>query len=600
MTETTPIGHRTAAGTGLVLACACLLAAGSAVLAVTDRAPGDRPVAITVQALCILLPVALGLARLTYDRSDRFARLLIGAGFLWALTALAQSPDSVLYSVGRTSVWVVEVAIVYLLLAFPDGHLHTRAERRTFGAVALLAGVLYVPTALVAEFPTPAPWSGCGTDCPSNALLAWHGPESIVADVIQPLRELLTVALFATVAALLVRRARAGPRLVRRMLVPVAGVAVLRCAVLAAYDLARKAGASSGALELIGTLFVLSLAFVTVGFAVGLLSRRLFVADALQRLTQRLKPHAGTGELKSALADALEDPTLQVAYRVNGDSQHWVDDTGWPVAPPADGEGQSAIEVTAEGRHIAAIVHDEALAQNPALVRAAASYALTAMENERLVGELNSSLEELSQSRSRIVAVADAERRKIERNLHDGAQQRLVALRVRLELVAERLEAEAPVSAHAVRELEVDVDQTIDEVRSFARGIYPSLLTERGLTEALRAAGRSAPIPTTINAGGIGRFPGEVEATVYFACMEALQNAAKHARASGVTIAVTRNPHLHFEVSDDGIGFDPGSTNGGTGLTNLGDRLAAAGGTLSVTSPPGNGTRITGEIPAEA
>jgi signal transduction histidine kinase len=288
-------------------------------------------------------------------------------------------------------------------------------------------------------------------------------------------------------------------------------------------------------------------------------------------------------------------------YWLRRDTAQWVDETGWPVTAPEAAEGRAVTEVTADGRRIAAIVHDEALAQDPALVQGAASYALTALENDRLVGQLRTSLEELSQSRTRIAAVGDRERRRIERDLHDGAQQRLVALRVRLGLVADRLDGDAPASADAVRELEGQVDETIDEVRSFARGIYPSLLAERGLTEALRAAGRSAPLPTIVDAASIGRYPPEIEATVYFSCMEALQNAAKHAEgATGVTIALAHNPHLRFVVSDDGSGFDPSHANGGAGITNMRDRLAAVGGDLHVESSPGHGTRISGVIPAEA
>jgi signal transduction histidine kinase len=489
--------------------------------------------------------------------------------------------------------------IVYLLLAFPDGHLRSRSERRLFGATLLLLAAMYLPSALFAEFPAPSPYSSCGTDCPHNSLIVSHGAESFFDDVVRPLREVLTLLIFAGVGAVLVQRARRGPPLIRRVLVPVAAVALFRAVALGVYDALRGSGEVSGAVQVVGVIFVLSLALVTISFALGLLARRLFVAEALQRLTRRLRPHASAADLREALAEALEDPSLEVVYWLRGDRAQWVDETGWPVKAPEPAEGRTVTEVTADGRRIAAIVHDDALAQDQALVQAAASYALTALENDRLVGQLRASLEELSQSRARIVAVGDRERRRIERDLHDGAQQRLVALRVRLGLVADRLEAESPASADAIRQLEDQIEETIDEVRSFARGIYPSLLAERGLTEALRAAGRSAPIPTMVDAASIGRYPAEVEATVYFSCMEALQNAAKHAHgATGVTITLTRNPHLRFEVSDDGGGFDPERAGGGAGIMNLRDRLEAVGGELRVESSPGHGTRVSGVIPA--
>jgi signal transduction histidine kinase len=600
--ETTSVGQRTAAGLGFALAGAgCLLTAVAFVLDATDTPRDDRALAITVHVLCAALPIALGLFRLTRRRDDRFAILLIGAGMAWSVVSFAQSNNPTLYTAGRVGTWFVELIIVYLLLAFPEGRLKTRGERRLFGATALIVGLLYLPSALLAEFPSPSPYSTCSSDCPHNVLMLGGGAEGFVQDVVQPLRELLSVLLFGAVAALVVRRTFRGPPLVTRVLGPVAVVATFRAAALLVYDALRGGGQVSGAVEVVGVVFLLSLALVTVGFALGLLDRRLFVAGALQRLTRRLRPHATAADLRVALAEALQDPSLEVVYWLRGERAQWVDETGWPIRPPEPSPGRAVTEVTADGRRIAAIVHHESLAQDPALVQGAASYALTALENDRLVGQLRSSLEELTQSRARIVAVGDRERRRIERDLHDGAQQRLVALRVRMGLVADRIHEESPDGAAAIRELEAQVDETIDEVRSFARGIYPSLLAERGLSEALRAAGRSAPVPTIVDAARIGRFPPEIEAIVYFSCMEALQNAAKHAQgATGVTISVSHNPHLRFEVSDDGSGFDPSHTNGGAGITNLRDRLSAVGGELHVESSPGHGTRISGVIPAGA
>ncbi|MFL5909631.1 MAG: sensor histidine kinase, partial [Gaiellaceae bacterium] len=282
-----------------------------------------------------------------------------------------------------------------------------------------------------------------------------------------------------------------------------------------------------------------------------------------------------------------------------GEPGRWVDAAGWPAAPPRDDPTLAVTEVGNHGRPVASIVHDVALSQDRELVQAASAYALTALENDRLVGRLRASLLELSESRSRMMSVADRERRKVERDLHDGAQQRLVALQIQLELLATQLQDVSPKSAMAIRGLEDEVDATIDEVRAFARGVYPPLLAERGLSEALRAAGRSAPLPTMVDAPAIGRYSPEVEATVYFACMEALQNAAKHAHgASGVMISVSQNERLRFEVRDDGEGFDALRADYGAGLTNLRDRLDAVGGELDVASEPGRGTTISGAIPA--
>lgn len=230
-------------------------------------------------------------------------------------------------------------------------------------------------------------------------------------------------------------------------------------------------------------------------------------------------------------------------------------------------------------------------------------YAPAALDNHRLADELRRAREDLARARaSRLTAEQDT-RQRIERDLHDGAQQRLVALRLKLGLVAATLEDRDPAGAQALRALEQDVDATIDEVRSLARGIYPSQLARTGLRDALRAAGRASALPTTVSVqDGVGRYPAEVETAVYFSCSEALQNAAKHARAATeVTISVWRaHEELKFEVRDDGEGFDARTTPYGTGLTNLSERLAALAGTMSLESAPGRGTVLGGSIPLAA
>src|SRR3954452_2825322 len=401
MTETTPAGRATAAGIGFALAGGGgLLTAVAIVLDFADTPRTDRALAILVHVLCAALPIALGLFRLTRNRDDRFAVLLIGAGLGWSVITFAESSNSTLYSIGRTGAWLMEAVIVYLLLAFPDGRLHSRLERRLVAAAVLLVGLLYLPSALLAEFPVPSPYTSCESGCASNALIVGGGAQSLVDDVVRPLREVLTVLLFAGVAAVLVRRARAGPPLVTWLLVPVAAVAAFRALALAVYHGLRGSGRST-ATDVLGTVFLLSLALITIGFALGLLARRLFVADALQRLTGRLRPHASAAELRVALTEALQDPSLEVCYWRQGERAQWVDETGWPVSAPQPGPGRAVTEVQADGRRIAAIVHHESLAQDPALVTAAASYALTALENDRLVGQLRASLDALSQSRRR-------------------------------------------------------------------------------------------------------------------------------------------------------------------------------------------------------
>ncbi|HVU72392.1 MAG TPA: histidine kinase [Mycobacteriales bacterium] len=228
-----------------------------------------------------------------------------------------------------------------------------------------------------------------------------------------------------------------------------------------------------------------------------------------------------------------------------------------------------------------------------------------ALHNVRLDSALQQSLLELQQrnvelqeSRARIVAASDASRRQIERNLHDGAQQHLVALAVKLGL-AKQIAGDAPPEVLTLLdELRADVQTTIGELRELAHGIYPPLLRDRGLPEALRTAAMRNPLPATVDADLTARYPAEAEAAVYFCCLEAMQNAGKHAEGAAlcVTVAATEGG-LQFSVSDDGPGFDGNGTDLGQGFTNMADRLGAMGGTLTVRSAPGAGTTVSGDVP---
>jgi signal transduction histidine kinase len=576
----------------------CALAAASLALVCVTVVPDAGGLAVSAALLGVVLPAGLGLIRLARHPDERFARLLLGAGALWALASLAQSSDGTLYSMGRAAAWVVEPALVYLILSYPSGRLTTTTQRAVAVATALVAGLLYLPTALLGQYPEPSPFAACGTDCPANAFALTES--GAVLDVVRPLREVLTVMLWAAVAAAVVARSREAGPLLRRTLVPVAAIALFRAAVMGFYLVVRggTGSGSSGLADALGWAYLMSLPGVTLAFAAGLLSQRLFVATALQSLTQRLRPHAAAADLRTEMARALRDPSLRILYFVDGTPGRWVDETGWPASLPEQDERLAVTEVESDGRPVAAIVHDGDLGRDPALIEAASAYALTALENERLARRLTASVEELRESRTRIVAAADTERRRIERNLHDGAQQRLVALRIKLDLLAERLSGDSADQAAYLRQLEHEIDETIDEVRSFARDLYPPLLVDRGLAEALRAAASRAPIRVTVDVPALRRYPPEVESTVYFACVEALQNAAKHAHgAHSARISVSANERLRFDVRDDGEGFDPDGARDGAGLTNMRDRLAALGGTLEVESSPGHGTRVTGVIP---
>jgi signal transduction histidine kinase len=579
----------------VLTACIATAAAAAAVL----RTPGDAPkLAVFVLLAGAAVVFVVGLSDLARMRDQRFAGALIAAGLLWAVSALAASREPALYSVGRVGQWFVDLAIVYLLISYPTGRLTGRTDRAVFAGMALLVGVLFVPTAFVVQhFPSPSAWSICTSDCPHNAFALGGPAPGFVQDLLIPARETLAVAGFVAVVLVARHRGRAAGPLVRRLYAPIAFIALLRALVLALYFLTRRLDSTSWAMQVLSWAYVLSLPAVALACAAGRMYPRLFTAAALDRIARSLTSSATAAHVGQTLASALEDPSLRILHSFPGDPAGWVDESGSEVDLMAASGVQSVTEISSGNWRIA-VLHDAALSEDPALVRIAGSYALAALENHRLTDELRLSLQDLAESRVRRLVAEQGARRKIERDLHDGAQQRLVALRIKLALAADELDPDNQAVANVLHGFADDVDATIDEVRSLARGIYPALLAQTGLRQALRGASREAALPTIVHTDRIGRYPAAIEATVYFSCSEALQNAAKHARrATGVTISVWQDRALHFEVRDNGAGFDVETTPFGTGLTNLGDRLAAVGGTMAIRSAPGQGTVLGGSIP---
>ena len=262
-------------------------------------------------------------------------------------------------------------------------------------------------------------------------------------------------------------------------------------------------------------------------------------------------------------------------------------------------EGESGFEVSDRGELLGALSVDMPASDpmNPSkerLVRDLASQAGLVLRNVRLI-------EELRASRQRLVAAQDEERRKLERDLHDGAQQQLVALAVQLKLARMMVERDPAKAGDMLDALQTSASDTLEDLRDLARGIYPPLLADKGLAVAIEAQARRAAVPTTVRADDVGRYPREVEAAVYFSCLEALNNVAKYAEASSATVSLSQaNETLTFSVADDGVGFDTSNVVRGTGLQGIADRLDAIGGDVRVLSVPGEGTTVTGAVPAEA
>jgi signal transduction histidine kinase len=551
-----------------------------------------------VAALVVVVPLATGTFAWRRGIAPRFGMLLILVGAGSFLATLSNSDSSLLYSVGRVSGWLLEPLIVYTLLAYPNGRLEGTIEKAVVAAAAMITAGLYLPSALlVADYPTPSVWTTCTSDCPPNAFMA-TGQEPGLIDVLVPLREVLTVGVFIATASLLALRVRRATPLNRAVLSPVLNVAVVRFLLLGATLALRGSGAAPDVAQVGAIATILALPLISVGFLIGLLRRRVHTARALERINGGVGESAPPSELEALLGESLGDPSLRL-YLARPDGG-WQDARGRTVDRPADTPGRMIEEVAGrEGSPVALLACDDGIRSQPTELEAAAGSVRSTLERQSLAKELRSSLRDVAASRARLTAAADVERRRIERDLHDGAQQRLIALRVRLGLAEEAFAEDPEEALRLMHELGPQVEAVIDDVRSLSQGIYPALLTDAGPGEALRAAALRSPLRVSIFAPGLERQSPEVESAVYFCCLEAIQNANKHATgATGIEVRIANGgKRLEFEVRDDGGGFRAGGNGMSGGLTNMRDRVAAVGGRLRIHSAPGSGTAVAGSIP---
>jgi signal transduction histidine kinase len=306
---------------------------------------------------------------------------------------------------------------------------------------------------------------------------------------------------------------------------------------------------------------------------------------------------APEGPIRELLAERMGDRTLSIAYWLP-DRNTFVDESGSPVTLPEAGSGRAWTAVEHDGRRVAAIIHDAALDAPPELVNAAAAAAALALDNERLKADLRARVHELRISRARIVDAGDAARRRLERDLHDGAQQQLVSLALDLRMLRARMKGSEELLP-MVDEISEKLTVALAELRELARGIHPAILTDRGLGPAVESLADRVPLPVTSEVDLPDRPPPAVEAAAYFVVAEALTNVARYAQAQEARVDIRREDDaVVVRVDDDGIGgADPES---GTGLRGLFDRLAALDGELVIDSPPGHGTRLRARIPWEA
>jgi signal transduction histidine kinase len=545
-----------------------------------------RSAASVVAAWSFLLA---GLVAWRRRPENRLGPLMVAVCFALLARQFRYSHDDLAFTVFFLVGELGYALVAHVALAYPSGSVTDRLERAFVRlvyvvAVAFPLAILLFDDGQELRYFDPVP---------RKSVILIDGNDDVV-DLLQDVYAVTAYGILATLfVALLVRKlVRATPR-ARRVLWPLLLAAVV-AALRAVLD--SILSFSSGPPGFTVDLFwwqVVALTALPIALLWGLLRARLarvHVGDLVVHLEE-----TSPGDLRDELARALEDPTLEVGLWLP-ERGAYVDAAGRVLTVPDDGPERAVTWIEHDGQPLAVLVHDPTLREESKLVEAVAAAARLALVNARLHAEVRAQLETVQESRARIATAADEERRRIERDLHDGAQQRLVALALELRSAQRHLGDTAdPEMERLLASTADELQVAVDELRELARGIHPGILTQGGLAHALESLAARAPIPVTVDATS-ERFPADVEATAYFVACEALTNVVKHSGASRASIDTRRDDGtLVVEVADDGSGG--AQQTGGSGLRGLADRVEARGGRLLVQSVPGAGTRIRGEIP---
>ena len=689
---------------GLLLAVAVALAEAAGATAVVATSNHEPHKAATI-ALALTAGVSFigsGLVAIRRRPANRTGRYLAAVGYLWLFASLTDANNDVVWTAGSILSNLAFVPFAALVLAFPSGRLAPRPDRLLVRTTA--AFVLTGPPLLLLFARQPV---SCGSSCGESAIVVYAS--HTIDAVVDAACTAVVVGLVVWAVAILARRWRRASAALRRVLLPVYLTSAAALVLLLATNV--LAAVSADAANAIGPAFLVLFGAVPIAFLLGILRSRLARGSVAG-----LALAVGQGApLRDALAAALGDPSLELAYFVEG-GRRLVDREGRGFELPPPGSGRAAAMVETDGRRIGAIVHDESLAEEPELVESVAATVALALDNERLEAELRAQYEflttmvdtapslllsvdvegrirnlnpatveasghadaeevsgrffwdvfidvsereamigrfraaapdfppseyenaftnargerrviawrsapvvdeagrvvrivaggldvtdrkrqeeELRASRTRLVAAGDEARRRLERNLHDGAQQRLVSLSVALRLAQARLAEDPEGAGEMLAQAGEELRLALEELRELARGIHPAVLSDRGLAAALRSLADRSPLPVELEAPA-RRLPEPIEAAAYYVVSEALANVVKHAGATGASVRVAApDGRVVVEVADDGVGgADPG---GGSGLRGLADRVAVLDGRLDVESPPGGGTRVVAEIP---
>ncbi len=525
-----------------------------------------------------LFTIGVGLIAWNARPGNRVGPLLILIGLGGFVSWLQHSGDPLLWTLGDMWLLLGLVVTGHLYLVFPEG--------RARGWSLALAVSLYVwffaasvANRVLSEYPPAWPWQ--------NPLLIW--PNAEMATATGTIGDLGGLVLLILVVATVVRRWRRGSPVTRRAMVPVMVVSPFTLLFVGTWFLGRITGIEGLVVFSNGTVSAVFGFLFPIAFLAGLL-RTSIERGSIAGLVRELDG-VTTNALEPALARAVHDPSLRIAFPT-GDGAGYVDGAGQAVALPQDGSGLSMTRVGSPDHTLAVLVHDASV--DDELVESAAAASRLALENARLTAELRAQLEAVRASRLRIVQAADEERRRLERDLHDGAQQRLVALGFALRDATRRAH-EDPELRSILEGAQVELESGLKELRTIARGLHPTALDD-GLAPAIRELADRSPMPVEVKLTEVA-LPSSVETTAYFIAAEALTNALRHARASSIIVTgAAQDGRYRLAVSDDGRGGAEGTMDG-SGMRGLRDRAQALGGTLRVESPVGGGTTVVAELP---
>jgi signal transduction histidine kinase len=530
----------------------------------------------------------IGAGLFTWARrpDNSLGSLMVATGFAWFVGGLSSADVPALFSVGALFGSVYIVTTMHALLAAPHGTL-SPGDRRI-----VTAGYLVVTVAIVPLFLFFDPSTQC-EECPENIFLVEDSETAV--NVIGTAINVVGIVLVALVLRSLVRRWRRATRAERRLYAPMYGAGVALMIALIGQLGLQSAGGEGGALDVAFVISLIPFALVPYLFVGAFLRARLLQGGAVGALMARLGEAPAAGRLRDALADALDDPSLDLVFWLPAD-RRFVDGSGRPVELPESDPARAVTKVERDGECVAAIIHDATLPEVQEHVRAVGAAAALALENERLDAELRAKIDELRASRERMLRIGLEERRRLERDLHDGAQQRLVSMALNMRLARAKLNADPLAAERLLASAGDELDAALAELRELARGIHPAVLSDRGLGTALETLASRAPVPVELAELPDGRLPEAVELAAYFVVAEALTNVAKYANATHATVEVAReNGRLVVEVADDGVGG--AHPEDGTGLRGLADRIAVLEGRLEIDSERGRGTTIRARIP---